>query len=266
MNKMRKWTWLRRLVQVLVIGLLLSQLFGFKFFSGDLNASNLLGIPLTDPLTALQYLLLGQLAEKILLGALLITAFYWLLGGKTFCSWVCPVNTAGELLDKLRHWLGLPERKLDHGLKYLVLGLVLLLTPILGYPAFAPFNPVGQTSMALAFGLTGALVPLLLVLALELLLYRRGWCRSLCPIGAFYALLGRLSPFVVTYRQDQCVNCRACARACPMGADTLNGPLVQKEALVTDWDCTRCGSCIDVCPQQALQYGWKLKRKGRKDQ
>lgn len=263
---MKKWTWSRRLIQLLVIGILVSQLLGYKFFSGDLNASNFLGIPLTDPLTALQYLLLGEMAGKVLLGAGLVILIYGLLGGKTFCSWVCPVNTVGEYADKLRGWLGTGNRELNHKLKYLLLLFVIILTPLVGYPVFAPFNPVGQTSMALAFGIEIALVPLLLILAFELFLSRRGWCRSLCPLGAFYALLGRISPLVVSYQREKCINCRACTRVCPMGAATLQGPLEQKQNLVTDWDCTRCGSCVDVCPQQALQFGWKLKRKGRNDQ
>jgi ferredoxin-type protein NapH len=41
----------------------------------------------------LQILATGhQLAGTVLLGAAIVLAFFFVVGGRSFCSWVCPVN------------------------------------------------------------------------------------------------------------------------------------------------------------------------------
>lgn len=64
---------------------------------GNLSASSLFGlIPLSDPYAILQMVVAGAvLATDVLVGALIITIFYLIIGGRAFCSWVCPINRNG---------------------------------------------------------------------------------------------------------------------------------------------------------------------------
>ncbi|MHC1580942.1 MAG: 4Fe-4S binding protein [Methanopyraceae archaeon] len=57
---------------------------------------------------------------------------------------------------------------------------------------------------------------------------------------------------------DRCVNCGACADACPVGESddqppaleiTDRGPVVHRER------CIRCGLCAEVCPVGAIEVG-----------
>ena len=72
--------------------------------TGNLSASHLFRtVPLADPFAVLQILATGHmLAVSVLLGAAIVLAFYFLVGGRAFCSWVCPVNPLADLAAWLR--------------------------------------------------------------------------------------------------------------------------------------------------------------------
>ena len=81
----------------------------------------------------------------------------------------------------------------------------------------------------------------------------RAFCKYLCPLGAFYALFNKFSLYRLTVDQDQCVNCKACERACKMGVEVtkdINSP-----------ECIRCGACMDACPKNCI-HREKLITKG----
>lgn len=87
-----RWLILRRLSQVIVLGLfLLGPLAGIWILKGNLSASMVLDtVPLADPFIVMQSVLAGHFPElSVLLGAGIITVFYAVLGGRVFCSWVC---------------------------------------------------------------------------------------------------------------------------------------------------------------------------------
>lgn len=250
----RRWTILRRLVQVGVLGLIASPLAGFTIFRGSLAAGELPGIPLADPLAALQVVLAsGVVASSFLISALGVTLFYWLLGGRTFCAWVCPVYLLTEFGDKLR--LLIPARSLEVPLKTKVWMLlaVACITALSGVPLFEIVSPIGMTTRAIAFGGWPALFCLAGLLLVEVILARRLWCRSLCPLGGFYSLLGRVSPLRLHFHPARCSSCGECSRVCPV-AEVLSPSLEHGAEKIRSGDCTRCGLCVDCCPEGALTY------------
>ena len=94
-----KWLILRRISQFGILGLfLLGPLAGIWVVKGNLNYSYTLGVlPLTDPYVALQSLVTGHLPETLgLVGLAIVLVFYFLVGGRTYCSWVCPVNVVTD--------------------------------------------------------------------------------------------------------------------------------------------------------------------------
>ena len=88
------------------------------------------------------------------------------------------------------------------------------------------------------------LAVLLLILAACLFIYRP-FCKYLCPLGAFYGLLNRVSLYRMRPESEKCVSCGACTKSCPMQVDPAKTP--------NSAECIRCGACVRACPTGALR-------------
>lgn len=255
----RKWTIARRIVQWSIILLFLSPLFlleveGENFFFGSLASSNFLGITLTDPFAALQILVASKkFTFAYLGGALLIFAFYLLVRGRVFCSWVCPMNTLLELTDKLRKFFKLPDKTFNrHQKVYYALG-VLVLSFIIGIPVFEIISPIGFTMRNMLFTFGIGIWIILAIVLFDLFVSKRGWCRYLCPLGGFYQAIGRAGLFQVKFNHDKCVGCTKCRSVCFSDPVILEPGINRETQYVKAGDCSLCGACVDSCPFGALK-------------
>lgn len=252
---------LRRLSQFGLLGLfLLGPWYGIWWARGNLASSTWFGIiPLTDPHIALQsWLARGTLGRDALLGAALVLAFYTLVGGRVFCSWVCPVNVITDGADALRRRLRLPPGwRPRRSLRLWLLALTLVLAGASGSLAWELVNPVTLVQRALVFGMGAAWAVVAGVFLFDLLVSRRGWCGHLCPVGAFYGLVGRVAPLrIAAHEREACTDCGDCFDVCPephVITPALRGTGAATR-LVVSGDCTNCGRCIDVCEDRVFRF------------
>jgi ferredoxin-type protein NapH len=231
---------------------------GAGFFQGTLVAADIFGMPLADPLAAMQVILAsGVVVPAYIISATGVSLFYFLLGGRTFCSWVCPVYLLTELGEMVRCQCGTGDRILPLETKRYMLLLVFVATLASGLPYFEILSPIGIVSRTVAFGSWSALLVVAGILVLEAFIARRVWCRSLCPLGGYYSLVGRYSPLRIRFAREQCTACGACTRICPV-AEVLDPCLAGESATIMSGECTRCGACVDICREKALQveYGF----------
>lgn len=264
-----KWLLARRFSQLSILTLfLLGPWFGIWLVKGNLNSSLVLNtLPLTDPFVFLQSVFAGHAPETAAItGALIVLVFYILVGGRVYCSWVCPINIITDAAHWLRERLGISgASRLSRSTRYWLLGASLLLALTTGSIAWETVNPVSMAHRGLIFGMGMAWVVIAAVFILDFIVSRRGWCSHLCPVGAFYSLLGTHS--VIRIRadaRDKCDDCMDCFIVCPeqqvirpalKGADKGIGPVI------TSANCTNCGRCIDVCSKEVFRFGTRFNNK-----
>ena len=194
----------------------------------------------------------------ILLGVLL---------GRFICGFLCPFGWFQELLHKL------PTKKLSTRrlrpltyLKYAVLLVMVVLLPALavnevgmGDPFFCKYLcPQGVLEGAIPLSLTNAGIraalgtlftrklSILLAVAVLSVVFYRPFCKWLCPLGAFYALLNQVSLFQMQVDPNKCISCGKCAKACQMDVDITKTP--------NHTECIRCGMCVRACPTHAVAF------------
>ena len=253
---------LRRLSQLGILALfLLGPWFGLWIVKGNLASSLTLDVlPLTDPLVMLQVLATGHLPETAaIIGAVIVLGFYVLVGGRVYCSWVCPINIVTDAAEWLRCRLNIRgSANFSPQARNWLLGGIIVTAGISGSIAWELINPVSMVYRGLVFGMGMAWGIVAVVFLLDLLIARRAWCGKLCPVGAFYGLIGKGAFIRVSaIRREQCDDCMDCFAVCPehqvikpalKGADKGHGPLINSG------HCTNCGRCIDVCAQDVFQF------------
>jgi len=83
---------------------------------------------------------------------------------------------------------------------------------------------------------------------------RKGFCRFLCPWGAFLKIPSSLAMFKVR-KVGNCIECGNCTDNCPIGIDVTYE--INNHGKVTNTNCTSCMVCTDGCPSHAISYKWK---------
>jgi NAD-dependent dihydropyrimidine dehydrogenase PreA subunit len=93
------------------------------------------------------------------------------------------------------------------------------------------------------------LVVLGLTVALALYI-PRGWCRYVCPQGAFSAVLMRFSFLGLRRDPVRCgKDCRDCVKVCPMLVPILDEPWEK----FSHPECIMCMKCVDACSTAAIR-------------
>jgi len=219
------------------------------------------GLNLSDPLAVL-----GQTAASMgvytpFLITALIPIIFTVIFGRFFCGWICPATFLYELNTNLGAWLhksGLPigQQRFDRRIKYLVLVIGLILSAATGSVLLAAIYPpaiIGrEIYYAIALGGFGVgIVFFVITLFFDLLVARRGFCRYLCPGGAFYSLLGRYRLLRIKREVKTCNDCKKCTAICEFELDPMRDDFGQ--------ECNNCTACIAICPTDALVFTMNYK-------
>ena len=251
---------LRRISQISILILFFgANSWGWKILQGNLRSSKFLSvIPMSDPYAVLQMLFAGAtLAADLLLGAGIVIIFYFFIGGRSFCSWVCPINLVTDAANYLRRKLEINrvqgiKQPATRNIRYWVLGLSLILSSIMGVAAFEFISPISMFHRGIVFGIGFGWAAILIIFLFDLFVLKNGWCGHVCPLGGFYSLVGKFSLIRVYHTEENCTLCMKCKVVCPEH-QVLH--MIGKESLpVLSGECTNCARCIEVCDDDALGF------------
>ena len=257
-----KWLLLRRFSQISILSVfLLGPVFGIWLVKGNMSSSITLDVlSLTDPFVFVQSLLSGHVVETTaIVGALIVFGFYALVGGRVYCSWVCPINIVTDIADWFYRKLNIKSPvHFSKNNRYALLVAIIGVTLISGMMVWELVNPVTMIQRELVFTMGFSWILILAIFIVDAFISRRAWCGRFCPMGAFYSLLGKFSLIRVNaLNRDACNDCMDCYVVCP--EPQVIKPVLKKgndlNPVILAGDCTNCGRCIDVCSEDVFSLG-----------
>lgn len=165
--------------------------------------------------------------------------------GRSWCNWYCPRGSFADSFMKLIS----PEKKIPEVLKSLPVrvGVLAFLMAMLTYQIlrlWPDFYAIGGFFMVL---LT---ITTIVGIILGVFFHQRSWC-YICPIGSLSSWVGK-GKYLLKMNTDACVNCKLCAKTCPM--QLAPNEMKEGTAMVHKGDCLKCGLCVTVCPREALSF------------
>ncbi len=183
--------------------------------------------------------------------------------GRITCGWLCPFGFIQDLLYKIPCGKKKEVFPILRYIKYFMLIAFVFLFPLLftnewgmGKPWFCKYVcPAGT----LEAGLPMLLLQPDLRATLGYLFYNklfwlivfmvwsvytsRPFCKTTCPLGAFYGIFNKISLVKLDLIESKCTDCGACANVCPMG--------IQFNKSVGSAECIMCMRCM----KEACHFG-----------
>ena len=187
------------------------------------------------------YPLIGFFIPACMLLGIGLAAFQ----GRKWCDWLCP---RGSFEDALVAQIS-PKRPIPQVLRAtpMRLGVMVLLLGLVTFQIIRLWPD--------PWAIGGAFVLLLSIttavgVILGVVFHQRSWC-YLCPIGTMSNWVGRnRRPLLMAV--DRCIDCRLCARKCPM--QLAPAALKQEAPMAHRGDCLKCSLCVTSCPSAALTF------------
>lgn len=204
------------------------------------------------------FFLTGSFISKIFSGTLILFAITLVLAiafRRSFCGLICPFGAMQEFFAKLGQKLFgrkfIVPSKIDKPLRYLKYVLLIVTVYYAWRTAglwMAPYDPWSAYAhlpegLEAVWESTAIGLILLVITILGSAIYDRFFCKYLCPMGALYGLIGKISPFRIVRNKDKCINCNLCSKKCPVNIDVATSKEVKSA------ECISCQTCVLNCPK-----------------
>ena len=193
--------------------------------------------------------------------------------GRAICGFFCPFGLIQELIYKIPF----PKKKLWKWLtyvKYVLLAVFVVIMPVtmvnelgMSSPAFCEYicpagtleggipllstHPELRATLGALFSVKACILIITLIGCLSVC---RFFCKVMCPLGAIYGLLNKVSIYHMECNKKTCVSCGKCHNICPMDVDPVKNP--------NSAECIRCGKCVASCPKESLALKFVYGKKG----
>ncbi|MFA5339699.1 MAG: 4Fe-4S binding protein [Candidatus Omnitrophota bacterium] len=211
-----------------------------------------------------------SLSERVLLaGTIFAVAMLalTLIFGRFFCGWMCPLGSTIDLVGWLRRKGYLKREEKDtvnakaRKPKFFILAaiavsaavglqLAWVFDPLVIFARFVSLNLIPIVTPGVNPHFFSHSFPIFMYFAVICglaLFIPRLWCRSLCPLGAIYALTAKAALLGRTVKE--CKNCKKCKSICRMGA-------IRDDSGYSKGECVLCMDCLYDCPANITRFEW----------
>jgi len=180
--------------------------------------------------------------------------------GRAACGWLCPFGLIQDLMHKIPTPFKLRIPRVLRFFKYAVLLITVILLPLLLVDEFGiGLGPWFCKTICPSGTLLGGIplvsadadlrdqlhiywpikMTILIIFLLWMILSKRPFCRTTCPLGAFWSLFNRVSILRVRVDSSKCEDCNSCKAVCPVD---INPPTE-----IDSTECIRCMNCLNTC-------------------
>ncbi|MDF2504552.1 MAG: 4Fe-4S binding protein/FMN-binding protein [Clostridium sp.] len=178
--------------------------------------------------------------------------------GRFFCGWICAFGTLNDIIHRIFRNVFNVSFKLDEKVdsilkyvKYIILLILIIFSWTMGSKFFETSNPWDAFARIISFQrVTSNLILefiILLFIVIASIFIERFFCRYLCPLGAIFTLVSKISPFKINKPNEKCGKCRLCTDNCSMGL------ALYKVNNVHGGECINCLKCVEICPRKNIK-------------
>lgn len=171
----------------------------------------------------------------------LLTIFITVLLGRVWCGWMCPQTVIADFTAFI-------ERAGKKGIagKGIAYGTVVLISMLVAanliWYFVSPYEFIPRLfEGSLGKSAWGFWIVLTVILFLNFVLLRQKFCATVCPYAKLQSTLFDDKTLVVAFdprRNNECLDCMACVKTCPVGIDIRKG---------LNSACIQCAECVDKC-------------------
>ncbi|HUI67635.1 MAG TPA: 4Fe-4S dicluster domain-containing protein [Nitrospirota bacterium] len=174
-----------------------------------------------------------------------LTIFTTTIFGRLWCGWLCPQTV---LVDVTNFMAGAWER--GPAARAVAVSAGMMVSAVIAASLIGYFvSPYDLPSLLHTGGIpakiaVGSWLALSVIVFLDLIALRRGFCATVCPYAKLQSVLFDDRTLVVAFdprRAEECMQCNACVKACPVGIDIRKGPQMA---------CIHCAECVDACTER----------------
>ncbi len=178
------------------------------------------------------------------------TLFATTFFGRIWCGWLCPQTV---LVDATMFIETARPKGYSSVIASWIAGLLVsavVAASLIGY-FVSPYDipTVLRTGGLQAQIVVVSFFVLVVLIVLDLIALRRRFCATVCPYAKMQSVLFDDRTLVVAFdqdRADECMDCGACEKACPVNVDIRKGPHMA---------CIHCAECIDACTERTAVTG-----------